>query len=118
MDLINNGMVLVGKEFNLKDDDRIVQNDDVIRMGNIDIQIIHSPGHTNGSMCLKLDKWLFTGDTLFKDKNPGIDKKTGNGDLLKLSIQKILDHSSENTILCPGHGEITHLGYLKNKLYV
>ena len=45
--------------------DRTVRDGDLIRIGGIEIQVVHTPGHYPGSIVLLLDGYAFTGDTLF-----------------------------------------------------
>jgi len=89
---------------------RLLNDKDVIDFGDKKLNIIHTPGHTPGSICIKIDNVVFTGDTLFKD---GI----GRTDLPKASYNQII-HSIKNkllslddsTMIYPGHGEESSIG--------
>ncbi len=77
-----------------------------IKLGNIRIRPILTPGHTEGSTCYAIDYFCFTGDTLFagsigRPLNPGIYKK------MLSSIEEKILALSNNTILLPGHGPPT-----------
>lgn len=70
------------------------------------VKIIHTPGHTPGSVCLynKEEKILFTGDTLFADGIGRTDFSYSSAKDIKESVNKILS-LPEETIIYPGHGE-------------
>lgn len=85
---------------------------DVIRVGSIRLTVLHTPGHTPGSICLyeKNSGVLMTGDTIFKDGGVGrTDHSYSSHDALLLSLQKILSFPKE-TRLMPGHGQETTIG--------
>jgi len=74
------------------------------------IEVIHTPGHTQGSISLYevKTKSLFSGDTIFKDGIGRTDLPTGNLNLLKKSIERIIMLKKERGVkkIFPGHGEI------------
>lgn len=82
--------------------DIMVKDGDSLPMGRETLQIIHTPGHSPGSMCLYCDGNLFTGDTLFVGAVGRTD--LGGGDLgtLLLSVKKLLSLPPE-TKVWPGH---------------
>ncbi len=80
---------------------------------NHEIEVIHTPGHTPGSVTLKLDDWLFTGDTLFYESVGRTDLPLGSGDLLLSSIRKKILSLPPNTIVYPGHGASSTLAHEK-----
>lgn len=71
---------------------------------NYVIRFIPTPGHSIGSMCIDINGHLFTGDTLMQYK-VYINKKNGNLNLYKNSIETIVDLYPKNTIIYPGHGD-------------
>lgn len=77
-----------------------------LKMGDLNFHIIHSPGHSPGSLCLHwLDKKaLFTGDVVFYNGVGRTDIPSGNGKKLKESINKI--SRFDLNYLLPGHGEV------------
>jgi len=82
----------------LKDGDRL-------RVGSIDLLLIHTPGHTAGSSCLYLDgetKIMFTGDTVFRGAAGRTDLPTGSEEELKESLSKLLEFDVDFGL--PGHG--------------
>ena len=87
--------------------DIIVKEGDIIEFGNLKAKIIHTPGHTCGSMSILIDDAVFTGDTLFKGVYGRTDLKTGSEREMMWSIKDKLLKLPENTIVYPGHGTTT-----------
>jgi glyoxylase-like metal-dependent hydrolase (beta-lactamase superfamily II) len=82
------------------------------------IQIIHTPGHTIGSICYKINKELYTGDTLFKNSVGRWDLPTGSEKDSRDSILKLIDEQDENMKVYPGHGPSTTIKEEKeNNIY-
>jgi len=77
-----------------------------LRIGDIDLHVVHTPGHSPGSICLYWpeEKALFTGDLIFNRGIGRTDLPGGDGQALKESIKKISALDVE--ILLPGHGEV------------
>ena len=67
------------------------------------IKFISTPGHSIGSICIDIDGNLFTGDTIMQYK-AYVNKRNGNFELYKQSIQYIINNFSKETIVYPGHG--------------
>ena len=74
----------------------------------IPVQVLFTPGHTNGSVCFRIFNCLFTGDTVFKGDIGRTDLPGGNASLMKKSLKMMLK-LPENTLIYPGHGESTTL---------
>jgi len=87
--------------------DRVLVEGDDVAAGNYRFEVIHTPGHSPGSICLKYKKFLFTGDTLFA----GGVGRTKNGregwKVISESIQKKLFILSDDIACYPGHGPRT-----------
>ena len=93
-------------DFNLKEND-------VIKLGNYEINVIETPGHTPGGVCFLVDNLLFTGDTLFKGSIGRTDFGGGDYEAIIDSINnKILPLGGHVKVL-PGHGPETDLSYEK-----
>jgi len=71
--------------------------------------VYHTPGHTKGSISIRLDKWLFTGDTLFTDSVGRTDLMTGSASDLRRSLQLFRQGFPQDILICPGHGERARL---------
>ena len=81
-----------------------------ISAGKISLEIIHTPGHTPGGICIYGKKTLFTGDTLFKGSAGRTDLAGGNAGKLISSLQKLSLLPPDTRVLC-GHGDETTIGY-------
>lgn len=89
--------------------DLLLEDSDTLRSGSIDLEIIHTPGHTKGSICIKIGNILFTGDTVFAGSVGRTDLPGGSYERLIRSIKERILILSDDTILYPGHGEETTL---------
>lgn len=78
-------------------------------VGNYNVEVIKTPGHTSDSVCFKVENILFSGDTLFNMSIGRYDLPTGNFQQLEKSI-KNLYLLPEDTIVYPGHGLSTTIG--------
>ncbi|MEO7117489.1 MAG: MBL fold metallo-hydrolase [Candidatus Limnocylindrales bacterium] len=78
---------------------------DVIRFGDIRLEVLHTPGHTEGSVCLRAEgaRLLFTGDTLFKAGWGRVDLAGGSEDQMVDSIARLAALDGDLRVL-PGHG--------------
>lgn len=83
---------------------------DVVKIGDLDIEIMHTPGHSAGGICLKIDQTVFTGDTLFKDGIGRIDLPDGSLEQILTSIRNRLFCLDDKTKIYPGHGEASTIG--------
>lgn len=93
--------------------DRLLKDDDRIQFGACRLKVIHTPGHTEGSICLKIESNLFSGDTLFQRSVGRTDLAGGDQKALIQSIKKKLYKLPEDTVVYPGHGPETTIGYEK-----
>lgn len=101
----------IGMEpISLEADSRIDDND-IIHIGNIEFEVIHTPGHTKGGTCLycKEENLLFSGDTLFRGTWGRTDLPTGSFEDIINSIMKKLMVLPDETICYPGHGKSTKI---------
>jgi len=80
----------------------------------VKLKVIHTPGHTEGSVCYLVENNLFTGDLLMRNTIGRTDLPGGNYEKLSRSLKKITDTFEDINIL-PGHFENTTLG--QEKLY-
>jgi hydroxyacylglutathione hydrolase len=83
------------------------------KCGKFDFIIYHVPGHSKGSLCFKLDNFIFTGDTLFAGAIGRSDLFGGNHNQLIQNIREKLLTLSNNTVIYPGHGEKSTIGIEK-----
>jgi glyoxylase-like metal-dependent hydrolase (beta-lactamase superfamily II) len=92
--------------------DFVLEDDSVIEVGRLRLRTIHTPGHTAGSMCFRLEgsPVLFSGDTLFPG-GPGTTKYGGDFPTIIRSIdEKLFSALPGDTIVMPGHGDDTTIG--------
>lgn len=87
--------------------DKILYEEDIVEFGDVKGEIIHTPGHTKGGICVKFKKYLITGDTLFKGSIGRSDLKGGDYDSLIKSIKKKLINLDNKLIILPGHGQVS-----------
>jgi len=86
---------------------RLYPEDKPLEFDGADIEIIHTPGHTPGSVSLKVNGWLFSGDTLFFDSIGRTDIPLASSEALISSIQEKLMSLPSDLKVYPGHGETT-----------
>lgn len=101
-----NVSLLFGRECIYNHDYFTVRDGDILRIGSLELEIMHTPGHTVGGICLyeRNIGVLFTGDTLFHRGYGRTDFKGGDFRALVGSIRRILALDGE-TIFYSGHGE-------------
>ena len=80
-----------------------------VRVGSIRVTVLHTPGHTPGSISLRVGRAVITGDTLFNG-GPGKTFAAGDLETLLQSIQARLLPLPEETVVLPGHGASTTIG--------
>lgn len=79
------------------------ESGDIVRVGQIDIELIHTPGHTPGSQCFLVRDNLVAGDTLFLDGCGRTDLPGGDPEELYRSLNDRLGKVSDQATLYPGH---------------
>ena len=93
--------------------DIYVEDGDVLKSSELEFKVIETPGHTSGGMCLycKGENLLISGDTLFYSSVGRCDLATGNEETLIKSIKEKLFILPDDTVVLPGHGENTYIGF-------
>lgn len=84
-----------------------------LRVGGIRVQVLHTPGHTRGSISLRVGRAVITGDTLF-DGGPGRTSAAGDLETLLASIDARLLPLPPETAVLPGHGPATTIGEFRS----
>ncbi|MBM7556284.1 MBL fold metallo-hydrolase [Halanaerobacter jeridensis] len=92
--------------------DRVLEAGGEINCGEISLEVIHTPGHTKGSICLLGADVLFSGDTLFARGVGRTDLPTGSRSKLNQSLEKIVELDDE-IMVYPGHGPSATLAEVK-----
>ena len=87
-----------------------------LSIGKFDIDVYHTPGHTCGSCCFRIEDHLFSGDTLFQGSIGRMDLPTGSVMQMKESLRK-LSALEDDLPVYPGHGPATTIGFEKQWNY-
>ena len=93
--------------------DRLLEDGDIVTVGNIELTVLHTPGHTPGGISLHADGAVFVGDTLFAGSIGRTDFPGGDFDTLKTSIQQKLYTLDDDVVVYPGHMGLTRIGQEK-----
>ncbi|MBP5445711.1 MAG: MBL fold metallo-hydrolase [Acholeplasmatales bacterium] len=97
----------------LKLDIKKIKDNDIIKLNDKEIKVIHTPGHTKGSVCYLIDNKLFSGDTLFKESCGRCDLPSGSEVDMAKSLIKLIDNLDEFIKVYPGHDETTTIKHEK-----
>jgi len=92
--------------------DRSVGQADTLHVGSLTANVMHTPGHTEGSVCLyfPLEKKLIAGDTLFAGSIGRTDLPGGSFEKIMNSLHEKVMALPDDTVVVPGHGELTMIG--------
>jgi hydroxyacylglutathione hydrolase len=94
------------------DPDNFIEEGDVLKLGSLEMKIIHTPGHSPGgiSIYIESENVVFSGDTLFQGSVGRTDFEGGSMAILARSIKEKLYSLPDNTIVYSGHGPPTTIG--------
>ena len=81
---------------------------DVLELAGLSLKVLHTPGHTPGSVCLVAEDTIFSGDTLFMDSCGRTDFPGGDGMQMRKSLKRLANLPGDYKVL-PGHGPATQL---------
>ncbi len=90
--------------------DGYLKDGDLLKLGDETIHVLHTPGHSPGSISLAGDGYVFTGDALFNQSIGRTDLPGGDLETLIRSIRERLFKLGDETIVYPGHGSETTIG--------
>ena len=93
--------------------DIYVQDGDILKLGDLEIKVIHTPGHTQGGVCYLADGKLFSGDTIFRESVGRCDLEGGDFDQIVESIENKIFTLPPETLLYPGHGRMSSVEWEK-----
>ena len=114
MNKVNNFMPMFGMpEMSIPQIDVFVEDGDIIKLGETEIKVIHTPGHTQGGVCYYTDGSLFSGDTIFRECVGRCDLEGGDFDQIVESIENKIFTLPPETIIYPGHGSRTTVEWEK-----
>ena len=109
--------IFFGQERSFGEADSLMDDGDVLPLGDESLTVMHTPGHSPGSCCFLSDSFIITGDTLFSKGYGRSDLWGGDMQELESSLQKLSSLSHDLTIY-PGHGISSKLGDALSKLYL
>ncbi|MFH1220921.1 MAG: MBL fold metallo-hydrolase [Candidatus Eisenbacteria bacterium] len=90
--------------------DREVEDGQVLKVGGCQIRVLHTPGHTRGSVCYIMGDQIFTGDTLFQGSIGRTDLPGGSEREMKATLANRIATLDEKACVWPGHGPSTTIG--------
>lgn len=90
---------------------KLLEDKEKIRLSDIELEVIHTPGHTPGSISIKIGDVIFTGDALFNGGIGRTDFSYGDEIMLMKSIREKLLVFSDATLIHPGHGDSSTIGH-------
>jgi glyoxylase-like metal-dependent hydrolase (beta-lactamase superfamily II) len=97
--------------------DLSIKDGETVSFGKIDLEVLHTPGHTPGSLCFIYDRYLFSGDTLFP-AGPGRTNTPSSFIQIVKSLKEKIFVLHENTLVYPGHGASTILKKEKDEFTI
>lgn len=100
---------MFGKDISIKPDVELTDGDEVV-LGDLKFEIIHTPGHTKGGICIKVGNIMMTGDTLFNSSIGRTDFPGGSFEEIITSIKEKIFKYSDSTLVYPGHMSHTTIG--------
>lgn len=109
---LNNSVELFGHPITVVVD-KYVKDRDTLKVGNMKMTFAFTPGHTPGGMCIIMDGYVFSGDTLFRASIGRTDFYGGDFAAIIRSIKERLFVLPDTTVVLPGHMEDTTIGYEK-----
>ena len=108
-----NGSSFYSCDFISEKADILLKDADSIQIENLKLIVMHTPGHSEGSICLLSDNYVLTGDTLFQLGIGRTDLPGGSENEILNSIKNKLFQLDNKMKVYPGHGNPTTIGYEK-----
>lgn len=98
------------------DPDVIVREGDIVELGSVEFKVMHTPGHTKGSVCYvaEQERCIFTGDTLFCLTTGRTDLPGGSDEDMEKSIRRLYDMDEDYAIF-PGHNRDSTIEYERRR---
>jgi hydroxyacylglutathione hydrolase len=87
----------------------LLEEGSLISFGDQTLKVLHTPGHTPGSICLQGERLIFTGDTLFAEGIGRTDFPGGSDRDMQKSLERLV-HLPDNLLIYPGHGSTSIMG--------
>ena len=107
---LNLAVFVLHQGLRLPQADVLLNDGDIVCEAGMQLHVLHTPGHTEGSVCYQVDRVLFSGDTLFYKSYGRTDLPGGNDQDMEESIQKLMTLEDE-ILVYPGHGMKTKIAW-------
>lgn len=107
--MLNFDMASVGKP------DITLRDGDCLMLGRLSIHVMHTPGHSRGSVCYRVDNALFSGDCLFCNFVGRTDYYGGSSEDQLRSVKRLYSECPDSMRVYPGHGRYTYIGAEKKE---
>ena len=101
---------LMGMKLTSPAPSRLLKEGDKVTVGEEELTVLLTPGHTPGGICLLASEYAFTGDTLFVDSIGRTDFPGGSDERMRESLDKLQRVLRKDTVIYPGHGEPGRFG--------
>jgi glyoxylase-like metal-dependent hydrolase (beta-lactamase superfamily II) len=112
---VSNFSFLMGTKVTSPPADEFIKEGDIIKIGNtVELEVIHTPGHSAGGICLKTGDTIFVGDTLFQGSIGRTDFPGGSYPELIGNIKDKLLCYGDDVVIYPGHGPASTIGFERN----
>jgi len=98
-----------------KKPDIYVGDNEIYKLGDLEINTFLSPGHSAGSICYYIGNVLFSGDVLFYHKVGRTDLLHGSKEVIVNSVRRLYEELPDGTKVYPGHGQFTNIGTEKKE---
>ena len=107
---LNMAVFVIRQGLRLPDADVKHQDGSVVREAGLELTVLHTPGHTPGSVCYRMGSNLFSGDTLFYNSYGRTDLPGGDDEQMEASLKRLM--GLEDDVICyPGHGTKTKIAW-------
>ena len=101
---LENASLLMGAPVTAPEATKLVHEGDTVMAAGLTFTVLHTPGHTAGSVCYQIGDKLFTGDTLFRFGCGRTDLPTGSSEQMQASLARVVP-MARNLEIYPGHGD-------------
>ena len=108
----NASMLFFGERHIYRPADRLLRDGDEITVGASTIRVMHTPGHSPGSVCYCMGKDCITGDTLFRESIGRTDLPGGDWPTMRETLNRLSEWPG-NVRIYPGHGDPSDMAYEK-----
>jgi glyoxylase-like metal-dependent hydrolase (beta-lactamase superfamily II) len=111
-DPIKNGSALLGDSITARPPEKLLADEDLVKLGSIELRVLATPGHSPAGICFLDERngWLYCGDTLFAQSIGRTDLYGASYETLIRSIQQKILRLPDKVICFPGHGPATTVG--------